>query len=152
MSAKRQFMWLWLRHRYFRAGPLHTQIPRIRPDQMSFSHGGAKGAAEFTPAEIAKLPPSERRPNTCARQRTRSHLLLVDGRMIYDAVLQPTGLWGDGPARTYQKFAVPAGRHTVEARMRDSVREQGFDYENRRADLKQANLRSTSNRWRFHLR
>jgi hypothetical protein len=102
--------------------------------KLSFSHGASRQEAcrRLTYEEIMKLERSERRPNTCARQRTSVRTqLVIDGRIIYDAVLEPTGLWGDGPARTYQKFIVPAGRHTVEARMRDSVRTVGFDYENR---------------------
>ncbi|HKZ95834.1 MAG TPA: hypothetical protein VJ045_02515 [Hyphomicrobiaceae bacterium] len=120
---------------YFSSRPVYTQIPAGSAQiKMSFSHGGAKKQAcrKLTPAEIAKLKPSERRPNTCARERTSIHAqLLLDEHVIYDAVLMPTGLAGDGPARTYQKFIIPAGRHTIEARMRDSARVDGFDYEKR---------------------
>jgi len=35
----------------------------------------------------------------------------------------------DGPARTYKKFIVPAGEHTITTRLRDSKRASGFDYE-----------------------
>jgi len=120
---------------YFSSRPVYTQIPANSAQiKMSFSHGGARKepCRKLTPAEIAKLPPSERRPNTCARERTSIRAqLLLDDHVIYDGVLMPTGLAGDGPARTYQKFIVPAGRHTIEARMRDSTRVEGFDYEKR---------------------
>ncbi|KAB2942606.1 MAG: hypothetical protein K8F92_02905 [Hyphomicrobium sp.] len=120
---------------YLSSRPFYAGFPQDAAQiKLSFSHGAAHREAcrKLSYQEIIKLKGSERRPSTCARQRmsVRAQLLL-DGRTIYDAVLQPTGLWGDGPARTYQKFVVPAGRHTVEARMRDSGREQGFDYENR---------------------
>ncbi len=121
--------------------PFYREIPEDSAQiKMSFSHGAARKEAcrRLSYEEILKLKPSERRPNTCARERTAIHIqLLVDDRIVYDAVLQPTGLFGDGPARAYQKFVVPAGRRTVEARMRDSTRTEGFDYENRVAlDLK----------------
>lgn len=119
---------------YFSSRPFYAGFARDSAQiKLSFSHGAARREAcrKLSYEEIIKLKGGERRPSTCARERTSVYTqLLIDGRMIYDAVLQPTGLWGDGPARTYQKFAVPAGRHTVEARMRDTVREQGFDYEN----------------------
>ncbi len=120
---------------YLSSRPLYAGLAKDAAQiKLSFSHGAAHREAcrKLSYEEIIKLKGSERRPSTCTRQRLSVHAqLLIDGRTIYDAVLQPTGLWGDGPARTYQKFLVPAGRHTVEARMRDSVREQGFDYENR---------------------
>ncbi len=43
--------------------------------------------------------------------------------------LQATGLSRDGPARTYRKFIVAAGPHTITARLRDSKRTSGFDYQ-----------------------
>ena len=55
--------------------------------------------------------------------------LLLDGEPLYQAVLPPTGLAGDGPSRAYQRFAVPPGRHELSARLRDTDRAEGFDYE-----------------------
>lgn len=100
--------------------------------KLSFAHGSRRieECRRLTPEEIAKLPPRERRPNTCARERVPIRVqLLVDGRAIYDEVLQPTGLSRDGPARVYRKFEVPAGRHEITARLRDSARAEGFDHE-----------------------
>ena len=51
--------------------------------------------------------------------------------MPREAVLQPGGFSGDGQAQTYEKFIVPAGKHVIEARLRDSKRSEGFDYERR---------------------
>lgn len=126
---------------YFSSRPFHVGIAENSAQiKLSFSHGAERTEAcrRLTYEEIMKLKRSERRPNTCARERTSVHTqLLLDENLIYDAVLQPTGIWSDGPARTYQKFTVPVGRHTVEARMRDSMRAEGFDYSNRTTlDLK----------------
>jgi hypothetical protein len=126
---------------YFSSRPLYVSMAQnMAQIKLSFSHGAKRTEAcrKLTYEEIMKLKKSERRPNTCARERTSVHTqLLIDDTMIYDAVLKPTGLLSDGPARTYQKFVVPAGRHTIEARMRDSTRAEGFDYSNRATlDLK----------------
>ena len=43
--------------------------------------------------------------------------------------MPPTGLAGDGPSRVYRRFAVPPGRHELIARLRDTDRKSGFDYE-----------------------
>ncbi len=60
----------------------------------------------------------------------------IDGQPIHGEILQPTGLSGDGPVRIYEKFLVPAGRHVITARLRDSRRDDGFDYEStHEADL-----------------
>lgn len=102
--------------------------------KLSFAHGSQRVAEcrRLTVEEIARLPPRERRPNTCARERLPIRVqLLLDERPIYDAVLQPTGLASDGPARVYQKFRVPPGRHEITARLRDSDRREGFDHEQR---------------------
>lgn len=108
--------------------------------KLSFAHGADRREAcrRLTPGEIAKLPPSQRRPNTCGRERLPIHMqLLLDDRVLYDEVLQPTGLSKDGPALLYQKFIVTPGRHVITARLADSGRAQGFDYEDRvERDLK----------------
>lgn len=117
---------------YFASHPVYRQIPDGQAQiKLSFSHGAARKVAcrRLSSQEIAKLPPNERRPNTCARERADIRVqLLVDGAILYDAVLQPIGLSGDGPAHAYEKFLVPAGEHVIEAKMRDSPRIEGYDY------------------------
>ena len=116
---------------YFASRPVYWQMP---PDmaqiKLSFAHGAARAVEckRLTSKEIAALPPNERRPNTCARERVAVHVqLTIDGEPIHDAVLEPTGLSRDGPARIYEKFLVPAGRHTITARLRDSRSSEGFN-------------------------
>lgn len=126
---------------YFASKPLYRYFPEDRAQiKLSFVHGAARSedCRRLTSQEIAKLPPNERRPNTCARERIPARIqIVVDDRMLYDAVLQPTGIANDGPMRTYQKFVVAPGQHTITARLRDSKRAEGFDYENTmRVDLK----------------
>jgi hypothetical protein len=112
--------------------PAYTHFP---PDmaliKLSFAHGGAKEECRRrTPEELAKLPPNMRRPMVCSRERLPVTVeLLLDGKPLYQAVLPPTGLAGDSPSRAYERFVVPPGRHEVSARLRDSDRAEGFDYE-----------------------
>jgi hypothetical protein len=117
---------------YFSDRPAHTHFP---PDmaliKFSFAHGAQKeDCRRRTAEELAKLPPNMRRPMVCARERLPVAVeLLLDGAPLYKAVLPPTGLAGDGPSRTYQRFAVPPGRHELTARLRDTDRGEGFDFE-----------------------
>jgi hypothetical protein len=126
---------------YFSSRPVYRQVPDgMAQIKLSFAHGAARkvDCRRLTPKEIAKLPPNKRRPNTCARERIAMHVQLsVDSVVVYDQLLEPTGLSRDGPARTYKKFLVSAGSHVIVARLRDSKRPKGFDYETtHRATLK----------------
>ncbi|MDH3580633.1 MAG: hypothetical protein OEM91_08410 [Hyphomicrobiales bacterium] len=120
---------------YLSSRPVYQQFPEGQAQiKLSFAHGAARTEAcrRLTSKEIAKLPANERRPNTCSRERVPIYVQLrVDDETLFDQKLEPTGLAGDGPARTYRKFVVAPGNHTIMARMRDSRRSEGFDYETR---------------------
>lgn len=118
---------------YFSASPSYTHFP---PDQamvrLSFTHGADPigPCRKLTAEEIGQLAPNMRVPTVCPRERLPVLVELeLDGALLYRAELPPTGLNGDGPSRAYQAFTVPPGRHTVTARLRDSDRAEGFDYE-----------------------
>ena len=120
--------------------PRYDQVSRGSGVVMlSFVHGAdRKGECRrLTPEEIAKLPPNMRRVQDCPRERRVVYVELdVDGRNAYRADLRPTGIAGDGPSRVYQRFVLPAGRHDLAVRMRDTARAEGFDHEGReRVDL-----------------
>jgi hypothetical protein len=126
---------------FFAAHPVYHQVPEGDAQiKLALQHPGARveDCRRLSAEELAKLPTAERRPNTCSRERVPLVVELeVDGRPIYADTLLPTGLSRDGASRTYQKFLVPAGRHAIEVRLRDSKRTSGFDYEKRvEADLK----------------
>ncbi len=118
---------------YFSTSPVYRQVPPgLAQVKLSFAHGArkTKDCRRLTTREIAALPPNERRPTTCERERNPIFVeLSIDGELIYAAKLEPTGLSRDGPARTYKKFLVPTGEHTLIARLRDTKRKSGFDYE-----------------------
>ncbi len=121
---------------YFASFPRYEQFPEGQAQiKLSFAHGAARTqkCRRLTSQEIAKLPANERRPNTCERARVDIHVqLIVDDHTILDEKLKPTGLAGDGPARTYRKFIVSPGAHVITARLRDSRDTSGYDYETRR--------------------
>jgi hypothetical protein len=101
---------------------------------LTFVHSAErKGECRrLTAEEIAKLPPNMRRVQDCPRVRRPIRVELdIDGHNIYQASLAPTGIAGDGPSRVYQRFVLPAGKHDVAVRMRDTARADGFDHERR---------------------
>jgi hypothetical protein len=121
---------------YLASRPIYHQVPAdMAQIKMSLSHGAERVAEcrRLSAEEIAKLPPAQRRPHTCERQRVPIRVqLVVDDAVVYDEELMPSGLSGDGPARTYQKFLVPAGPHRITARLRDSRQDDGFNHETTR--------------------
>jgi ferredoxin/coenzyme F420-reducing hydrogenase delta subunit len=117
----------------FSVAPAHEPLA---PDQavvrLSFTHAARlrQPCRPLTPEELASLPVNMRRPRDCPRGRWPVVLeLWVDGRPVHVGVHEPAGLWDDGASTVYRRFAVPAGEKTLMARLRDSGRSEGFDYE-----------------------
>jgi len=115
--------------------PTYCQIPgNSGVLLLTFVHGADRKAEcrLLTAEEIAKLPPNMRRVQDCPRVRRPIYVELdVDSRNVYQASLSPTGIAGDGPSRVYRRFVLPAGKHDVAVRMRDTSRTEGFDHERR---------------------
>ena len=118
---------------YFSASPVYTHLdPGLGMVKVSFSHTGARReeCPDFTPEKIAKRPPSERFSMDCPRERLPVLLELdLDGALLHREVMVPAGIARDGVSSIYRKFAVAAGRHVLVARLRDSKREDGFDFQ-----------------------
>lgn len=117
---------------YFSASPPYARVP---PDdaliKLSFAHGAEKKGEcrKLSPEELAKLAPNMRRPTICPRERLPVDIeVVIDGAVVYVDRLPPTGLSGDGPSRTYERFILPAGEHQLILRLRDTGRTDGFDY------------------------
>jgi hypothetical protein len=113
--------------------PAYRQIPDgTGVIKFSFSHQAdrSKECRRRTADELAKLPPNMRRPMECPRERREIFAeLAIDGSTVFSNGLPPTGFAKDGPSQVYRRFVVPSGQHTVAARMRDTPRSAGFDYE-----------------------
>lgn len=112
--------------------PRYQQIPpQSAVIKLSLTHGSNRQGEcrRRTAQELAKLPPNMRKPLDCPRTRGSLYVELdIDRQTVYRASLPPSGLSGDGPARVYQRFVVPAGPHAISVRMRDTARTEGFDY------------------------
>jgi len=117
----------------FSGGPAYTHLdPGLALVKLSFSHAGERkeDCRTLTPDEIAALPPNMRRPESCGRERVPLRVELdMDGKALLRADLPPSGLAGDGVGTVYHRFPVTTGRHEFAARLRDSRRGDGFDYE-----------------------
>jgi hypothetical protein len=113
--------------------PAYRQIPQgYGIVLLTFVHGADRRAEcrRLTPEEIANLPPNMRRVLDCPRGRRPLYVELDIGSQVsFHAALPPTGIAGDGPSRAYQRFVLPAGQYDVTARLRDTSRTEGFDYE-----------------------
>ena len=117
---------------YFANAPSYSRVPEGHAlIKLSFAHGAVrKGECRrLTREELEKLAPNMRKPMVCPRERLPVTVEFdLDGETVYSDVLPPTGLSGDGPSRTYQRFVVPAGSYRLVARLRDTDRSEGFDY------------------------
>jgi len=117
---------------YFATLPAYTYVdPGAAVITLSFGHAGERTSEcrRLTPEEIAALPPNMRRPMDCPRGRVSLLVELeLDGEILYRALLSPSGLAGDGASSAYERFVLAPGRHRMTARLRDSRREEGFDY------------------------
>ena len=117
----------------FSAFPPYARVePGNAVVKLSFSHAGAPREAcrTLSPEELAALAPNMRSGVDCPRERVPVTVELeIDGERVYHAALPPSGLAGDGPSSVYERFEVPAGHHRIRVRLRDTVRESGFDHE-----------------------
>jgi hypothetical protein len=118
---------------YFSSQPSYNYFPADQAlIKLSFAHGAQRKeeCRKRTREELEKLAPNMRKPMLCSRERLPVYVeLSLDGKRIYAASLSPAGLSGDGPARVYARLPVPTGRHQLSARLRDTARATGFDYE-----------------------
>jgi len=99
--------------------------------KLSFSHAGQplKPCRRYTHEELTNTRFSERSATSCERGRWPVYVELdLDGEPVYRATHEPAGLWNDGPSAVYARFEVPAGRHRLDARLRDNGADQGFTF------------------------
>jgi hypothetical protein len=109
---------------YFSTSPrYHLTEPDEALVRVSFSHAAQRlqECRQRSDEELAKLPPNMRLREDCPRERAPTHFqLVVDGQVMVDRVITPSGLSKDGPATLYSRMRVPAGRHSLVARLNDT--------------------------------
>ena len=117
---------------YLSASPAYDYSPAgLTTIKLSLSHATERvePCVRLTPEEVARLAPNMRREEQCERERLPMIVELeIDGRQVVRLEAPPSGLWGDGPASVYERLAVEPGEHTITARLRDSGRDEGWDY------------------------
>ena len=99
---------------------------------LAFSHAGQlrEACRRLSQEELNELPPNMRKLEDCPRERSPVIIKMkLDGDVIYDQVLQPPGLYGDGGVDVYFSKKVPVGSHQFEISMDDSVREEGVEHQ-----------------------
>jgi hypothetical protein len=99
--------------------------------KLSLSHAAERlePCVQLTVEQIAAMPANERRPAKCSRERLPLTVELeIDGEILVRIEAAPSGLWSDGPASVYERFDIAPGRHRVTARLRDTAREDGWDF------------------------
>ncbi len=106
--------------------------PELAVIKLSLSHAAdrVEECVKLTPQQINERAIRGEPINECERARLPLAVELdVDGTTLLSLAAFPSGLWDDGPASVYERLAIAAGAHTITARLRDSARETGWDYE-----------------------
>jgi len=113
----------------------------IEPDQavisLSFTHAGQRigDCRQLSQEELNALPPNMRKPMDCPRSRRPLRVTLrANETLLYDAVLQPSGIWKDGESSVHARFEVPAGAHRLMVSMSETGSEGAMSFESQ-ADL-----------------
>ena len=106
--------------------------PAMASIKVSLSHAADRidPCVPLTQEEIAELAMNMRQTEVCGRERLPLALEIdVDGETVFSIEAEPSGLWNDGPASIYERFDIAPGRYVVSARLRDTARSEGWDYE-----------------------
>jgi hypothetical protein len=117
---------------YFSNSPSYTyHDAEMALIMVSFSHSSQRKeeCRRYTQEELSALAPNMRRPMDCKRERVPVYVeVLLDGKSLLSKSYNPTGLSKDGSASIYERISVKPGQHQLIAKLRDSRREEGFDY------------------------
>lgn len=114
------------------APPYRSADPDLAVIKLSLSHAAhrVKECVRLTPDEINARAQRGEAINACERERLPLTIEIeIDGQTVLQLTAAPSGLWNDGPASIYERFDVAPGQHTITARLRDSARDSGWDYE-----------------------
>lgn len=120
----------------FANSPPYARVPEGSAlIKLSFAHGAkAKGGCRrLSREELAALAPNMRKVDDCPRERLPVYIrLIINGEIMVEELLPPSGLHSDGPSRIYERIILPSGTYDIIALLRDTTREQGYDYESQR--------------------
>lgn len=118
---------------YFATAPAYVHLdPEKALIKLSFSHAGQRKTEcrRLSPEELAKIAPNMRQALDCPRERVSLLVeLFLDGELLYRDLLHPSGLARDGASTAYQRFPVEPGSHHLVVHLRDTRRDEGFDWQ-----------------------
>ncbi|MBT3639128.1 MAG: hypothetical protein HN529_02395 [Acidiferrobacteraceae bacterium] len=120
---------------YFSTTPQWQNLePGMALIKVNFSHAGKhiSECVKLTLEEMAELAENMRRTESCPRGRVPLYIeVVLDGQVLFEDNLPPSGFSGDGESTVFQSFPVEEGSYVLVARLRDSNRSTGYDYEHR---------------------
>ena len=93
--------------------------------QVSIAHAGARLAPcrRLSPEALAARAPNMRAPEVCPRGRSPVRVVVeLDGRVLVEETLPPSGLARDGTSTLYRRIAIPAGERRLMVRVIDDLR------------------------------
>lgn len=115
--------------------PAYTPIPAGHGElKLSMAHLSERlePCVQLSPDEIQALAPNMRVAERCPRARADAVVqLLVDGERLLEIAVRPAGLARGGRAYLQARWGLPAGDYTLEFKLRDTARDEGFDYAQR---------------------
>ncbi|HQR53575.1 MAG TPA: hypothetical protein PLZ79_09925 [Burkholderiales bacterium] len=117
---------------YLSASPRYQHLPpeqamiRLSVSQPGLPLGECRRLSE---AELAARAPNMRKPEECPRERAPLSIrLVVDGAVIYQDTIRPSGWRRDGSSAIYLRLPVIAGTHRIEAAVNDDATVAGFAF------------------------
>lgn len=119
----------------FAQGPAFAPVPAGHGElKFSLAHltDRLEPCRQLTEEERQALPPTRRVREICERQRVPALIeLRLDEQLLLRDSVRPVGLHSDGRAYLLKRWQLPAGTYTLDLALRDSPREDGFDYVDR---------------------
>lgn len=117
---------------YFSASPRYLHLP---PDQamirLSISQPG-QPIGECRPlsdAELGARAPNMRKLEECPRERAPLAIrLAIDGAVVFQDTIAPSGLRRDGSSAVYLRLPVAAGAHQIEVAVNDEAAVSGHAF------------------------
>jgi hypothetical protein len=117
---------------YLSASPRYQHLP---PEQatirLSVSQPGQPigDCRPLSDIELAARAPNMRKFEECPRERAPLSIrLVVDGTLVYQDTIPPSGLRRDGSSAVYLRFPVAAGPHRIEAAVNDDATVSGYHF------------------------
>lgn len=98
---------------------------------IAFAHAGElrEPCRRLSQEELLKLPPNMRKLDECSRERSPVIVeAKLDGKIIYNKTMSAPGIYEDGGVDVYYNSKIPVGKHSLEMKMDDSVRNKGFNH------------------------